>query len=72
MKGYGVRESLNEKFSEVFLLKGKPTIYKRKNNERGRWKQEVLERAINAVKEKATGINAASRNSGIASRTSRR
>jgi transposase-like protein len=49
-----------------------PTTYKRNNDERGRWKQEDLERAINFVKGKAVGINAASRAFGIPSRTLRR
>jgi hypothetical protein len=49
-----------------------PKICKRKNDERGRWKQENLEWAINAFKGKAIGINAASRTFGILSRTLRR
>jgi hypothetical protein len=40
-----------------------------KNDEMGRWKQEYLDRAINAVKGKSMGISAASRAFGIPSRT---
>jgi transposase-like protein len=49
-----------------------PTTYKRNNDESGRWKQEDLERAINAVKRTSVGISAASRAFGIPSRTLRR
>jgi hypothetical protein len=47
------------------------TTYKRKNVERDRWKKEDFERAINAFKEKAMGINAASRAIGIPARNLR-
>jgi hypothetical protein len=49
-----------------------PTTYKRKNDERGRWKQENLERAINVIKGKSMGISAASTAFGIPSRTLRK
>jgi hypothetical protein len=48
------------------------TTYKRKNYERELWKEQGLERAVNAVKGKAMGINAASRNFLIPSRSLRR
>jgi DNA primase large subunit len=38
-----------------------PTTYRQKNYDRGRWEQEDFERVINAFKEKAVGICAASR-----------
>jgi hypothetical protein len=46
-----------------------PTTYKLKNDERGRWKQEDLERTN---KGKAMGINAASTAFGIPSRILKR
>jgi hypothetical protein len=49
-----------------------PTAYKLKNDERGQWKQEDLERAINSVKGKAMGINATSTAFGFPSRALRR
>jgi transposase-like protein len=68
----GVGKTINGRFNKGVLFKEKPTTHKRKNIERGRWKQEDLERAINAVKGKAMCINAASRAFGIPSRTLRR
>jgi hypothetical protein len=38
-----------------------PTTYRWKNYERGRWKQEDLERAENSIKGKTVGMNGASR-----------
>jgi hypothetical protein len=49
-----------------------PTTHKQKNYESGRWKQEDLERVINAVKGKSMGINAVSKAFEIPSRTLRR
>jgi hypothetical protein len=62
---------MNGRFSEVFIFKKMPTTYKRKNDERGRWKQENLKWAINAIKERAVGNNAASKDFDIPSRTLR-
>jgi hypothetical protein len=55
-----------------FLFLRKCRQHKRKNDERGRWKQENLKWAINAFKEKAVGNNAASKDFGIPSMTLRR
>jgi transposase-like protein len=63
---------MNGRLNYGFLFKEMPTTYKRKKGERDRWKQEDLERAINAVKGKAVVINVASRAFGIPSRTLRR
>ncbi|KAJ4436168.1 hypothetical protein ANN_18798, partial [Periplaneta americana] len=49
-----------------------PTVYKRKNDARGRWTEDDLKRAIDAVRENKMGVNEASRNFDIPSRTLRR
>jgi hypothetical protein len=67
-----VGKAIKGRFSEVFIFKEILTAYKRKNDERGRWKKENLEWAINAFKGKTMVINAASRTFGIRSRTLRR
>jgi hypothetical protein len=67
-----VGKTINGRFNSGFIFKEMPTTYKPKNDERGRWKQEDLERVINAVKGKAMGINASNRAFGIPSRTLRR